>query len=177
MSVIEDLDLERRSDRIDEVLAYNLAELYARGFARTADYLGREGLSPAKWNALLMARFVGGEEGLAQNRLAELLIVSGGNVTGLVDRLEQQGLVERAARLGDRRVHVIRATRRGSELIEKLWPGYLETLMDFTRPLSPTQKHQTAELLERWRKGLREANGTKTVKSAGAGRRAATRRK
>jgi len=174
MSVIEDLDLERRGDRIDEVLAYNLAELYARGFARTAGYLSGAGLSPAKWNALLMARYVGGAAGLAQNRLAELLIVSGGNVTGLIDRLERQGLVERSPRPGDRRVHVIRATRRGARLIEDLWPGYLATIQEFTRPLSARQKRQAAALLERWRKGVRRANGNRGVLAVrGAGPRAA----
>jgi DNA-binding MarR family transcriptional regulator len=176
MSVIEDLDLERRGDRIDEVLAYNLAELYARGFARTAEYLNRAGLSPAKWNALLMARYVGGEEGLAQNRLAELLIVSGGNVTGLIDGLEEMGLVERAARAGDRRVRVIQATARGRELIEKLWPGYLAVLVRFTSALSARQKHQAAALLERWRKGVREMNGNRAVNVAGAGAGRAARR-
>ena len=169
MSVIEDLDLQRRSDRLEEVLAYNLAELYARGFARTSEYLGRSGLSPAKWNALLMARYVGGEEGLPQSRLAELLIVSGGNVTGLIDGLEAMGLVERAARPGDRRVRVIRATRRGAELIEELWPGYLAVLVDFSSPLSLGQKRQAAKLLERWRKGLREMNGNRGVDAARAG--------
>ena len=161
MSVLEDLDLERRAGRVDEVLAYNLAELYARGFARTAACLGRWGLSPAKWNALLMARFVGGAAGLSQQRLAELLIVSGGNVTGLIDRLESQGLVERVARPGDRRVHLIRATRRGAALIGKVWPGYLAALIGFTKPLSPAEKRSTARLLERWRKGLRQLNGGK----------------
>ena len=154
MSVMEDLDLERRANRIDEVLAYNLAELYTRAFTRTAEYLGRAGLSPAKWNVLLMARYVGGEDGLPQNRLAELLIVSGGNVTGLIDGLEKMGLVERVARPGDRRVRVIKATRRGRELIDELWPGYLAVLVDFASPLSTGQKRQAAGLLERWRKGL-----------------------
>jgi MarR family transcriptional regulator, 2-MHQ and catechol-resistance regulon repressor len=176
MSVIEDLDLQRRSDRIDEVLAYNLAELYARGFARTAEYLGRAGLSPAKWNALLMARYVGGEEGLAQNRLAELLIVSGGNVTGLIDGLEKMGLVERAARPGDRRVRVIRATPRGARLVEALWPGYLAVLVDFTSPLTGSQKHQAAALLERWRKGVREMNGNCAVNAPRAGGQRSGRR-
>ena len=168
MSVIEDLELERRSDRIDEVLAYNLAELYTRAFARTAEYLGRAGLSPAKWNALLVTRYVGGAEGLAHSRLAELLIVSGGNVTGLIDGLEAMGLVERATRPGDRRVHVIKATQRGIDVIEELWPGYLAVLMKFTSPLSPAQKRQTAELLEQWRKGVREMNGNGGSSAVGA---------
>ena len=159
MSVLEDLELERRANRHDEVLAYNLAEIYARGFALTDACLRRSGLSPAKWNALLMARYVGGPEGLSQHRLAELLIVSGGNVTGLIDRLEDQGLVERVARPGDRRVRLIRATRRGAALIEKVWPAYLAALIGFTKPLSPAEKRQTARLLERWRKGLRKLNG------------------
>ncbi|HOX07456.1 MAG TPA: MarR family transcriptional regulator [Planctomycetota bacterium] len=176
MSVMEDLDLERRADRIDEVLAYNLAELYARGFARTSEYLGRAGLSPAKWNVLLTARYVGGEEGLPQNRLAELLIVSGGNVTGLIDGLEDMGLVERAARPGDRRVRVVRATRKGRELIDELWPGYLKVLVEFASPLSSGQKRQAAGLLELWRKGVRRMNGKGGIGAVRRGKRAAAGR-
>jgi DNA-binding MarR family transcriptional regulator len=183
MTVFDDLDLkpelERRKERLIEVLAYNVAEIYARGLARVAGYLATGGMSPAQWNALLMVRYVGKEQGLSQRHLAELLIVSGGNITGLVDRLARQGLVERCARPGDRRVRIIRTTRRGGELIEKLWPGYLATLEEFARPLSAAEKQQAAALLEKWRQGLRatdrreRAGAAATLRgSSGRGRQA-----
>jgi DNA-binding MarR family transcriptional regulator len=140
-----------------------VAEIYTRGLARVAGYLATGRMSPAQWNALLMVCYVGKQQGLSQKHLAELLIVSGGNITGLVDRLARQGLVERCARPGDRRVRIIRTTRRGAELIEKLWPGYLATLEEFTRPLSAADQLQAAALLERWRQGLRQ-----TGRQAGA---------
>lgn len=155
MKVLEDLGLAPRPDRIDEVLAYNLAELYSRGSARLAAYLAPSGLTPAKWNALLAARYAAGGRGLSQKRLAQMLIVSDGNVTGLVDGLERQRLVERGARPGDRRVRVVRATPRGAALVARLWPGYLAQLRGFTGPLAPAAKLRAARLLERWRQGLR----------------------
>src|SRR5690242_1128615 len=51
-------------------------------------------------------------EGLTQQALAERLYVTKGNVSGLVDRLVEAGLVERRAIPGDRRSHGLHLTKR-----------------------------------------------------------------
>jgi DNA-binding MarR family transcriptional regulator len=51
-------------------------------------------------------------EGLKMNELSRRLMVTGGNVTGIVDQLAREGLVERAAD-ADRRAYRIRLTRAG----------------------------------------------------------------
>ena len=57
-------------------------------------------------------------EGLTQQDLAERLYVTKGNVSGLVDRLVEAGLVERRAIPGDRRSHALHLTARGRALAE-----------------------------------------------------------
>ncbi len=52
-------------------------------------------------------------DGLKMSRLSEVLRVSGGNVTGIVDRLTEEGMAERLAVPGDRRASVVRLTARG----------------------------------------------------------------
>ena len=52
-------------------------------------------------------------EGLKMSRLSQVLRVSGGNVTGIVDRLAAEGLAERVAVPGDRRAARVRLTGRG----------------------------------------------------------------
>lgn len=55
-------------------------------------------------------------EGLTQQELAERLYVTKGNVSGLIDRLVEAGLVERRAIPGDRRSHALHLTEAGRDL-------------------------------------------------------------
>jgi DNA-binding MarR family transcriptional regulator len=55
-------------------------------------------------------------EGLSQQDLAERLYVTKGNISGLIDRLVANGLVERRALAGDRRSHAIYLTPEGREM-------------------------------------------------------------
>ncbi|WID98882.1 MarR family transcriptional regulator [Bosea vestrisii] len=57
-------------------------------------------------------------EGISQSELAERLYVTKGNVSGLVDRLVQAGLVERRAIVGDRRSYAMHLTAEGRRLAE-----------------------------------------------------------
>ena len=43
------------------------------------------------------------------------------NVTGIIDRLERRGLVERRASPADRRIKSLVATRKGDEVARALW--------------------------------------------------------
>jgi DNA-binding MarR family transcriptional regulator len=52
-------------------------------------------------------------KGLKMSELSGVLKVSNGNVTGLVDRLADEGLLERVAVPGDRRASLVRLTAQG----------------------------------------------------------------
>ena len=52
--------------------------------------------------------------------LAERLFCDASNVTGIVDRLESRGLVERGSAEGDRRVKALTLTAAGVELREQV---------------------------------------------------------
>jgi len=54
-------------------------------------------------------------EGVSQQELAERLYVTKGNISGLIDRLEAAGLVERRRLEGDRRSHAIYLTEAGRQ--------------------------------------------------------------
>ncbi|TAK39547.1 MAG: MarR family transcriptional regulator [Betaproteobacteria bacterium] len=60
----------------------------------------------------LMSQLERNPEGLKMNELSRRLMVTGGNVTGIVDQLAREGLVERAAD-ADRRAFRVRLTRTG----------------------------------------------------------------
>ncbi|RVT83316.1 MarR family transcriptional regulator [Rhodobacteraceae bacterium CCMM004] len=61
----------------------------------------------------VMAALARQEEGLKMSQISATLRVSGGNVTGIVDRLAEEGLVERCAVPGDRRAARVRLTDLG----------------------------------------------------------------
>lgn len=56
-------------------------------------------------------------EGATQQELAQRLYVTKGNVSGLVDRLVDAGLVERRPTARDRRSHALHLTDRGRSLV------------------------------------------------------------
>jgi MarR family transcriptional regulator, organic hydroperoxide resistance regulator len=58
-------------------------------------------------------------EGITQSELAERLYVTKGNVSGLVDRLVDAGLVERRAIVTDRRSYAMHLTTAGRDLVDR----------------------------------------------------------
>jgi DNA-binding MarR family transcriptional regulator len=70
-------------------------------------------LSPVQCHVL---HLIEPDEPVPMGRLAETLRCDASNVTGLVDRLESRGLVERRPSAGDRRVKVIQLTAAGARL-------------------------------------------------------------
>ncbi|GIX49204.1 MAG: hypothetical protein KatS3mg131_3415 [Candidatus Tectimicrobiota bacterium] len=80
------------------------------------DFFRAHGLTAAQYNVL---RILEGAEGpLPQQEIARRLLVSRANVTGLIDRLEARGLVERRA-CADRRVRMVHLTAQGLRFVEE----------------------------------------------------------
>ncbi|KPH81544.1 MarR family transcriptional regulator [Bosea vaviloviae] len=94
-------------------------------------------------------------EGISQNELAERLYVTKGNVSGLVDRLVQAGLVERRAIAGDRRSYAMHLTPEGRRLAEE----GIKTQRDFVaQTLGKLPEGDLAELdrlVLNWRERVR----------------------
>lgn len=63
----------------------------------------------------VMAALARYPEGLKMSELSDYLRVSNGNVTGIVDRLTEDGLALRVAVPGDRRAHTARLTAAGRQ--------------------------------------------------------------
>jgi DNA-binding MarR family transcriptional regulator len=58
--------------------------------------------------------------GLKMRDLSRYLMVTGGNVTGLTDELERDGLVQREASESDRRAFIVRLTPLGRQTFEAM---------------------------------------------------------
>ena len=53
--------------------------------------------------------------GMTMTELSRFLMVSNGNVTGIIDRLVADGMVVRLAHAGDRRATFVQLTRKGAQ--------------------------------------------------------------
>jgi len=63
-------------------------------------------------------------DGLTMGQLSRRMMVSNGNVTGVVDRLAEDGLVERIAIPGDRRANRVRLTIKGRKIFGRMTPAH-----------------------------------------------------
>lgn len=63
-------------------------------------------------------------DGLTFSQLSKLLLVTAGNLTGIIDRLEAQGLVKREQNPKDRRETFIKLTTEGRKLSDELIPKH-----------------------------------------------------
>lgn len=68
----------------------------------------------------LLAQLERSPEGLKMNELSRRMMVTGGNVTGITDQLEAEGLVERTAVANDRRALCIRLTDAGRKAFAEM---------------------------------------------------------
>lgn len=92
----------------------------------------------------VMAALFRQPDGMLMSDLSRFLLVSNGNVTGIVDRLVSDGFVARARREGDRRASIVSLTPRGEEEFRRMaaihegWIGELlgEVDEDDARQLS-----------------------------------------
>jgi DNA-binding MarR family transcriptional regulator len=85
----------------------------------------------------LLAQLYREKDGLRLGELSKRTMVTNGNVTGLVERLENDGLIMRETPDGDRRVTVARLTRKGEDFfgtMAKAHEGWLRDMMADVEP-------------------------------------------
>jgi DNA-binding MarR family transcriptional regulator len=87
----------------------------------------------------LLAQLYREPEGLRLGELSRRTMVTNGNVTGLTDRLESEGLVVRETLEGDRRVTLARLTPRGRELFAVMANAHDGWLREMMGDLAPDE--------------------------------------
>lgn len=92
---------------------FRFLRMHQRGHSAMSSRLRAIGLSVAQFDLLSTLTEA---EGITQRDLAERLYVTKGNVSGLVDRLVEAGLVDRKPIPGDRRSHALHLTGEGRRL-------------------------------------------------------------
>ena len=97
----------------------------------------------------LMAQLERHPEGLKMNALSRLLMVTGGNVTAIVDQLEKEALVERLDEPADRRAFRIRLTRAGHKTFAEMAREHEDWVVGLLQGLSRREQDELLRLLAR----------------------------
>ena len=85
---------------------------------------------------------------LSLGELADKLLVTGGNVTYVMDRLEEQGFVYRERSPGDRRVIQAKLTPEGRQKVADIFPSHVEHVEILTRHLDGPEQEELRTLLK-----------------------------
>jgi DNA-binding MarR family transcriptional regulator len=96
----------------------------------------------------VMAALARREAGMTMTEVSRLLMVSNGNVTGLVDRLVAEGLVVRVANEQDRRATFVRLTRKGLKLFETMAEAHERWVNEILASFGDGQSAAMIELLD-----------------------------
>lgn len=134
-------------------------------------FLSEHGLSHGRF-AIMMYLNRAPETPVNQTHLAEAYGVAKATITGLIDGLERDTLVERLADPADRRASLVRLTAGGRAFLESFLPAHFRGLTQLMSGLDQTERADLTRLIGQLREGLGRVAGGGTggcacVESAG----------
>ena len=95
----------------------------------------------------LLAQLERHPDGLTMRELSKRLMVTGGNVTGITDQLEAEGLVLRETHPSDRRSFTVKLTPQGRRQFKRMAATHETWIVELFAGWTPAQKAQVYELL------------------------------
>lgn len=98
-----------------------LSQTYQVAQKQCRDALRTSGLTQPQFEVMAQ---ISDQEGIPLTRIGENMNVTGGNITGIVDRLERNGLVKRKRDGEDRRIIRAFFTAKGKRMYQKATPSY-----------------------------------------------------
>ena len=119
---------------------------------RVVTSLAAQDITLPQFDVLATLRF---GEGVTQQELAERLLVTTGNVCGVLDRLERLGWVERRPDAVDRRANRLHLTAGGRRKIDAVLPEHDALVADAMGTFSDADVRSLRRLLDQ----LEQANG------------------
>ena len=119
----------------------------AQSFERcSAQHVRALNLTPAQFDIIAT---LGNTAGMSCKELGEKTLITKGTMTGVLDRLEQKGLVSRADSPEDGRSWLTRLTRKGQALFENIFPAHLAHLSPFFANFTTAELNTMRQQLNR----------------------------
>ncbi|MEQ8295642.1 MAG: MarR family transcriptional regulator [Nitratireductor sp.] len=99
----------------------------------------------------VMAALFRAPDGMLMSDLSRFLLVSNGNVTGIVDRLVSDGFVSRARRDGDRRTSIVTLTERGRDEFQRMARVHEDWIGDLLGDVDEADAKRLSTMLKSFR--------------------------
>ena len=109
----------------------------------------------------LMAQLERHPDGLRMGELSKRMMVTGGNITGITDQLEQEKLVARVPDAKDRRVYTVKLTDAGRRTFAAMAVVHEGWIADMLQAISPEDKSQLIALLSHMKQHLNTSDDKK----------------
>ncbi|MEA3332458.1 MAG: MarR family transcriptional regulator [Pseudomonadota bacterium] len=132
-----------------ECICFSLGKVSRQMTRVYRERLAQYGLSQPQF-FLLIALYE--EDGILITRLAEKVALDKSTLTGILDRLERDGLVSRQAKPDDRRAIHVRLTERSLSLQDDLTHIYYATNQRFISRLTDQEREVFTEVLKKLEK-------------------------
>ena len=123
-----------------------LVEAYLAFYRVGSRHIHSLGLTPGQFDVIAELE---GTEGLTCAQLSEHTLTTKGTLTGVLDRLEHRGLVERRQVGGDRRVTRVQLTPKGMDLFQQVFPAHAQFMRPFFAQALKASEVQVAKKLLR----------------------------
>lgn len=114
-------------------LLRELALTYQAFMSYSDGHIRQMGLTSPQFDVIAT---LGNSSGMTMNCLAEKTLVTKGTLTGIVDRLEQKGLVRREVPPDNRRCFMIVLTEKGESVFQEIFPAHIAYLKERLGSLS-----------------------------------------
>jgi DNA-binding MarR family transcriptional regulator len=102
----------------------------------------------------LMAQLERHPDGLRMGELSKRMMVTGGNITGITDQLEQEKLVMRVPDPKDGRAYSVKLTQEGRSAFARMAEVHESWVAELLQPMSSEDKGQLIELLSEMKRHL-----------------------
>jgi DNA-binding MarR family transcriptional regulator len=135
-------------DAIVETIVY----LYTESRRLTKEVAARYGLTGPQLTVVKMLEALGD---LSLSRLSEKIRAQNSTVTGIVDRMEREGLVTRARSAVDRRVVHIRLTAKGARLAREVPVEPMEIVRQVLLGLTDAEAQELLRILTKLARGVK----------------------
>jgi MarR family 2-MHQ and catechol resistance regulon transcriptional repressor len=120
---------------------------------KSIEDIRRYGLTEPQFGALECLGHLGP---MTIGTLCSKQLVSGGNMTLVVDNLEKEGLVERIHSKEDRRTIIVQLTTKGRELFDKIFIQHATRIKELVSVLDVKEQTQLSSLLKKLGFGIKE---------------------
>ncbi len=133
---------------IDDALGLwiKLARAFAVFNKRIIVQIRSFGLTQAQFSVLDCLGHLGP---LTIGELCKKMLVTGGNMTVVIDNLEKQELVERVPSTSDRRAIQVKLTEKGSRVFDQIFPQHARHIAQLASVLKPEERENLSRLLKK----------------------------